>query len=351
MADIGEHISKTSSYYYDKLSRKDHRSYDQNDETKCNASNSNLEGKYSSFKEFCMQLTGIFKNYSYISSSLSNKSIMCLTLNMWMHEQIYNMLKTKDEDDPRKIIDGIRDIWTNYTASTNCDIRVELSKKQDFLENKKLFDYTINYNNIVMHLATESHKCTQEYKDYIDEIQTIYKTQKGIHDSRPDYNYCEVLDNFEKINTQEKLAAVRCTQVQDRANHLVAERSAETYGSPGERGIRGQAGVSGLHMQQGSRGIVDSQEFQGPPTILPQAEDTPSTTPVAAGIPLVGVPVISYLLYKFTPVGSMFGSRARRRNPIGSNMFGGEHYNMEDMYQMGNDDHPMRDHIIGYHPV
>ncbi|SCO66701.1 VIR protein [Plasmodium vivax] len=334
-----ERISMTSSYNYYRLTKEIHRSSDPEDEAKCNALNSYLGDKYSSFKQLCMKLRRILRNYNDISLSNSNKSIKCLTLNMWMHEQIYDLLETNEQNIPRKIIYEIRDIWADYTPFTNCDILEELSKKRDFLENKKLFDYTINYDNIVMHLANKRHRCTQEYKDYIDEIQRIYNTQKGTHISQGNKVQCDILNNFEEINTKEKLEAVKCTKVQDRANNLIEESGEEIDGSPGEPGTPGQTG---------SRGRT---YFQGPSPILPQAEGTSPTKSVTAGISLAGIPVFSYLLYKYTPVRTMFASRARRRNPIGSNMYGGEHYYMEDMYQMGNDIHPMMDNRIGYHPM
>ncbi|KMZ81204.1 variable surface protein Vir27 [Plasmodium vivax India VII] len=298
MADIDKHISETSSFNYYRLTKEIHRSSDPEDEAKCNALNKKLGREYNSFKEFCMQLAGMLKNYRDISLSLSDKSIKCITLNMWMHEKIYDMLKTKEEYYPGKIINEIRDIWTYYTESTNCDIREELSNKYDFLDNKELFDYTINYENIKLHLADKGHKCTKEFKNYIKGIQKIYERQKGKHVSQGDHVYCDILDHFEKVNTPEKLAAVTCTEVQDRANNLVEESGAETSRYPEEPGTPGQTGLYGLQWQRGLRWGMNSQDFQGPSPILPQAEGTSPTKSVTAGISLAGIPVFSYLLYK-----------------------------------------------------
>ncbi|GAB69500.1 CYIR protein [Plasmodium cynomolgi strain B] len=300
--------------------------------------NSKLQNKYSQFRDICQLLAIILKYYNKISLFGLNNSVKCILLNLWMYEQIYDMLKSHNEDDPRKIIDQIRDIWTIYTKSTNCNIREELSTKNCFFDNKKLFDYTINYKNIKSHIANNDYKCTNKYKNYLDEIQEIYKRLKNQPRTEKDRNYCKILKGFEEIHQNGELfLKVPCLQIIE--DVVTPSRINETTVSSAGHSVE----VMVTSVSKGESVIVGprtpiresgSPELQGTQhsTEISEVAEASSTIALTAGIPLIGVAAISYLLYKFTPVGSLLYPQVQKIKSKIQNLIRGRKEVQQDGY-------------------
>ncbi|KMZ93726.1 hypothetical protein PVMG_06036 [Plasmodium vivax Mauritania I] len=297
-------ISLTSSYNYGRFNRIEYRSFDDDDEYQCDVMNSKLENKYSKFKEFCMQLTGNLKQYDKISLIGFDNSVKCTLLNLWMYDQIYDMLKAHDEHDPHKMMGQISDIWTKYSGPTNCVILYELDDKNNFIDNKKLYDYVLNHHYINIHLATKNHVCKKNFKDYLIETEKIYKTLKAQHKTEKGYNYCMILDDFEKIHPKgELLSQLPCVQIIE--NEVTPSRINEPRDSPAgpsreviEPSVStGELGIVGAPAPRTESGTPELQGPQLSPEMSEVAE-APSTIAGTASVSLIGVSAFSYLLYK-----------------------------------------------------
>ncbi|KMZ87227.1 hypothetical protein PVBG_04012 [Plasmodium vivax Brazil I] len=297
-------ISMTSTYYYGRFNIMEYRFSDADDQGQCNRMNSKLGNKYSKFKDFCLQLTGNLKQYNKISLIGLDNSVKCVLLNLWMYEKIYDMLNAHGEYYPHEMIGQIRNIWTKYSEPTNCIILSELDNKSDFIDNKKLYDYVLNHHNIDIHLASKKHVCKRKFKDYLIEIEKIYKTLKAQHRTEEGYNYCKILADFEKIHPEgELLSKLPCLQIIEDA--VTPSRRIEPRGSLTESSAEvmepsvstGEMGIVG---SPSSRRVSWSPELQGPQqsSAMSEVAEAPSNIPATAGISLIGVPVFSYLMYK-----------------------------------------------------
>ncbi|GAB69473.1 CYIR protein [Plasmodium cynomolgi strain B] len=329
-------VSMTASYYniLNNIPYRYPHSYDQ---IQCDGVNSKLQYKYRQFGDFCLHLTAILKNYDKIRL-VGGNSVKCIFLNLWIYEQIYDMPEVHNEDDRQKIMSEIRNFWSIYPKSSNCVIREELSTKQDFLDNKKLFDYTINYRNIEIHIRNEGHKCTKRVKNYLDEIQEIYKRLKAQPRTEKGYNYYNILEDFEKINQYgELLSKFLCPHTINDAD-TPSTRDEERVSSAGpsvelmEPSVStGESVIIGQRISRRESGYPELQGPQHSPEMSEVAE-APLTIALTGGIPFIGVATISYLLYKFTPVGSLLYPRVQKIKNTIQNIIRGRNEVKQDIY-------------------
>ncbi|GAW80432.1 variable surface protein [Plasmodium gonderi] len=335
-----ELIWLSSSYNYRRLNGNAYKSFDDADEIKCEVLHINLGKKYYNFMDFCMKITGILKKFNVLSFTGTIDIDKCTIVNIWMYEQIYNMLKVNSETNASKVINELRNIWNNYSQTIHCDIRSDLGNMDNFTRYKKIYDHAINYESILLHLVSKNYACTKKFKDYLVEIDNIYNTLKGT-ETADDITREKVLQYFGKVHREKKLSPSQCLKVIEEAP--VSSRNVETMSSPKE---------SEEALGHRAKGKSELQE----PSILltteaVQASDKPFNVSSVV-IPLLLIPIISFILYKFTPAKVWLDSLYQKRNQVRSFLYGEDYKDyLENIYEMGNNNHQMKSHEIGYHPV
>ncbi|SBT55973.1 PIR Superfamily Protein [Plasmodium ovale wallikeri] len=294
ITNIDKDISTLSSTYnYDRFS---YRYKSSGDIEICNTMEQSLSN-YQGIKDFCIQLTGVLKEYNNLSFTGPFSNDPCTIINYWMYDYIFNkIIKQDDSKNITPILAKLHDFWAKLINLNTCSIKSYLGVQNNFNDLKNLYDYATNYENIKLHLAEKSLICTENIKKYLHEIHEIYKRAQQKCASSDDY--CTVLEYIHKKYNTQQVLDLKC--ILPFSSHLTP--------GPGKNGERMDARAQGQRVEMEAQ---DNPYSTGMPK-----SDTPSNSPsniiMASAFPIFGIILIFFILYKFTPIGTLLRSKLNK---------------------------------------
>ncbi|SBT31550.1 PIR Superfamily Protein [Plasmodium ovale wallikeri] len=306
----------------------------------CNEVEINLV-KYEEINDFCMNVTGILKNFDKLSFYGSSDIRKCTIVNLWLFDYIVNKII---KDDPSKNITAVLSelfkFWKDIISHSICDIETSLQYKNYLNDIKKLYDYAINYDSLKMYTVGNSYTCSKSVKEYIELINSLYKEVKQKCDSN-EYVDCKLLKDIENYYSTDYLYQVRCDKVKDSDLKGAQREKASSYPSREQ----GHATTHQHHSVSGDGSHSD--EMHNVDTAPPFA-----STIMGILFPMFGIAFISFIFHKFTPLGSWLHTRVLGKLIKNDNMdkeIGIE--SLEDTYNYMDTNYELNEHDIGYHPV
>ncbi|GAB69788.1 hypothetical protein PCYB_005370, partial [Plasmodium cynomolgi strain B] len=235
---------------------------------------------------------------------------LCRYLYYYLGDKIYPLVKNE-----RVFKNIILKIYTeldnNTTYMTVCPKHylIDLNRYEEY---KLLFYYSKDYRDIELETAHPDTTCDKDYKQYIEKYVTIYK--KAHSECYNKYNrnnfYWRYFSELFKDNEHKKLSSFSCKQrdnivvvSEEQKHHEQQEHEAvQSYSQPSVTSIPPQQTATqnadlGVNQQSDFRNFTRSIE-----TI--QMDDTTegghSKSITGSVVPVLGVPFISFLLYRVT---------------------------------------------------
>ncbi|SBT56564.1 PIR Superfamily Protein [Plasmodium ovale wallikeri] len=309
---------------------------------KCDTLIDELE-KYEEIREFCLYLTGILSKFNTkrpFWGLFQNHN--CIIVKYWMFDNLYN--GTIQNNRIHEILGKLIKIWDEYDAK-NCDFIKDVSTKDNFEKMKKLYYYASNYETIQMYINDKQGKCHPKVRKYIDEMDKLYNEVKD-DCKNPISIYCNILNDINSVyTTKDKLSKLNC--IEESLTELPT-RSDVNVG-----GFQARTNSDGGFMSYGTfnHSGEDSEDF----SLGPEASRdsiSPSNTIMASTIPVLGILVAFFTVYKFTPLGTMLHSRLLR-NKITRLHAGDEEPNIyvEDFYEYDESSYSGKQNNIRYLPL
>ncbi|SBT30899.1 PIR Superfamily Protein [Plasmodium ovale wallikeri] len=254
---------------------------------------------YDGIYEFCLRLTGILEEIDKFKELDVYGNDPCNYLNCWIYENLLSK-KLKMLDEKSELIDvKINEYWEKSKLKVLCKFDFYQIDNDKFKKMKKLYDYTLDYNFLEYYIKEYENKCNQQYYDYIteshkiyDEVNTDCMTEK---DSKP---YCVVLDHIHNVYDGNKLKSLTCTVTSPDQLKRLKEKLIQLEELNEEQGDTTDARQKLPTSHLGTTHAISD---------LPQsAESTKyhSSSGIAAAVvlPLLGIIIILFILYKFTPL-------------------------------------------------
>ncbi|SBT54309.1 PIR Superfamily Protein [Plasmodium ovale wallikeri] len=179
-------------------------------------------------------------------------------------------------------------------------------EKDQFKKLKEFYDFSQNYEAIEVITSPSVYECSHEYNNYIVKSYKLYeniKEQCLVDTTTP---YCNIFRNIENNNPKIKNSRLICHNVK-KPIYSEEERSGMQHGLAGDsaQGAEDQlssmrpGGVSSLHASFGH------EDRESSPII--------SSNPTAIVLPVLGLFITFFILYKFTPLGTLIHSHFVRK--------------------------------------
>ncbi|KMZ86075.1 hypothetical protein PVBG_05474 [Plasmodium vivax Brazil I] len=233
--------------------------------------------------------------YNESASSSFDKNI-CDYLYYWLSDIIVTHLKNKSLY--IQILAMLYDVLYNNKGERICN-KIDYKINENGIKKFKLiFDYSQDYNTYMTQLTQDNHKCTENYKDYLQKYVDSYnelKSECGRYDNS--YNYCgnfkTYISNKDPIHLSTWIRKLEVTKEQTKEDSIGDEghiplQPTLTAGP----GTEGQPRLSGAQSDSSSTelGII-AAPLNDPPTHI----TSKSITAVAS---TAGFLVPSFLMYK-----------------------------------------------------
>ncbi|SBT83335.1 PIR protein [Plasmodium ovale] len=272
------------------------------DDAKCDILDEKLEN-YAQIRELCLKFSGILNvfltKHPYVGPF---KNDNCTVVKYWILDNLYN--GTINSNKIPEIFGKFIHISLQYNTN-ECDFAKDFSNKGDFYKKKKLYYYASNYETIKQYINDNQDKCHPTVKKYIDEMDKLYnKVKDDCKNSKS--NYCNILNDINSVyTTEDKLSKLNC--IVEPLTELPTRKDANVGGFQGRANSYGGLMSHGTFNPSGE----DSEDF----SLGPEASRdsiSPSSTIVASTIPVLGILVAFFTVYKFTPFGTMLHSRLLR---------------------------------------
>ncbi|SBT54204.1 PIR Superfamily Protein [Plasmodium ovale wallikeri] len=232
----------------------------------------------------------------------------------WMGEKVYEKVKEiSDFSLNMDIINSLRKRMHENDEEYN-DYFFKI-KKSEFINLKKLYDYSQNYDAIKIKIDAPDYECSREYNNYIVENHDLYNTIKVecVLDTTP---YCKLFTNITKDTLAKKKSILNCYGAKDT-----------------------------IFSEEGRRhGLSD---------LAVETTPTNSGNPTAIILPVLGIFIIFFLLYKFTPLGTWIRTHFVRKKISRWEADVEETIDetLEENYKSEDDNSLVNMHNIGYNPI
>ncbi|SBT73468.1 Plasmodium vivax Vir protein, putative [Plasmodium ovale] len=268
----------------------------------------------------CLRLIGNLEKYDDLTFLDVFPKSTCKYLNLWIYEHLSSIYSNMNEADASSTIQKIIPIWTKFNSKNNCPMEFIsfIGYSQYYKKMKELYDYALNYKYLLLGIDKDKLKCTTEENAYIEESITLYdEVKRDCSTNRSEKDYCVVIDDIHEAYSKGELSTLKCHEIKESLSDL----SEETDFVPGIGGI----------------GSASTQS---------------SSDNVVVGIfPVLGIPLISFVLYKFTPFGTWFKDRLQRNKIFEHNIHeDSSHELSENGFLHSNDESESFMNHIGYLP-
>ncbi|SBT55133.1 PIR Superfamily Protein [Plasmodium ovale wallikeri] len=250
-------------------------------------------------KSICQKLAGNLEVISKSAESPMKNEESCGYLHFWLYHKIDSNFKSHDniKDIAEKIIDGAN-IYNSIISNDNCSIRfsydIDLEK---WIKGKHLHDYFKNVDYIRQTYDSNDNEC-EEYSKYISYIKTLYKNLNSIYYATDIYRYLESYEN-EIYNPQNVISELNCKN-RNSAMHPYTHQPVANLVSVG-------------HGESLSTLTLDDAKSDSIPT------DSNSSSIAGVSVSLVGMFILFFTAYKFTPLGSWIYEKMTRKERIRHN--------------------------------
>ncbi|SBT02593.1 PIR protein [Plasmodium ovale] len=239
---------------------------------------------YGDIYKFCMALrSNLYFFNSWINVSISEKN-QCHYLNSWINNRLINLNFSSEHEKQKEISDLISEYIKEFKIDKKCThIQFSLINKDDYAKMKTLYDYALDSAKI-LHYA-KKFGCTQENKNYIDNIHSIYTQVKRDCNEIDTKPYCVTWKYIKDNYTDKEMSELACKTI---------------YNDPSEIKLgTDQADIDiPESSSEGRNPFGKDAEGGASPT-------TSSSTVVATLLPLLGLILILFILYRFTPLKSL----------------------------------------------
>ncbi|KMZ94963.1 hypothetical protein PVMG_05632 [Plasmodium vivax Mauritania I] len=244
-----------------------------------------LHEDFDGVEDFCMRTTGILNRFDMLKLNTTNDQDKCEIVNYWIYHNLLNKIEMKRYIDPLAILYKISAFRKKIHKSPEgdhkkekCAILIELYDKNIFEKMKILFDYITDYDTIKLNIGKSDFACSEQYKNYINNGVSTYKSIKEECDGdRDKEKYCKLLIDINTKHSDKKLAELQClryksTDVSPPSARVSEKQVLDTYPpAPGED----QPALQG-HTEEFSPGTVQKH---APYVAHLLARDHPSFSP------------------------------------------------------------------------
>ncbi|SBT02427.1 PIR Superfamily Protein [Plasmodium ovale curtisi] len=247
----------------------------------------------------------------------------CKSLNYWLYDSGMKISSDNIVNDitSSNIITKLHDVWNAFNTNKYCDIQYYKIEKTDFYSMKTLYDYARDYVTIKSKIMNSDNKCSEVYHDYIEKGKEAYRDinimcmGENIQEGVPS-QICPEFKYIKKINGDEDLSKLTCKKTE------IIPIQEEEEGDP----------------QLVQQGLGESV-----------SDGTSSSTAMGIIFPFLGITLILFMLYKFTPFGPFLRSYLIKKKLIRYNIDENETFqelpHVQD-YANKNNENDMRN--IGY---
>lgn len=229
--------------------------------------------------KFCISFRSnldIFGSWSIAGLSLTQEE-QCHYLNSWINNRLINLNFSSEHEKQKEISDLISEYIKEFKIDKKCThIQFSLINKDDYAKMKTLYDYALDSAKI-LHYA-KKFGCTQENKNYIDNIHSIYTQVKRDCNEIDTKPYCVTWKYIKDNYTDKEMSELACKTI---------------YNDPSEIKLgTDQADIDiPESSSEGRNPFGKDAEGGASPT-------TSSSTVVATLLPLLGLILILFILYR-----------------------------------------------------
>ncbi|KMZ77195.1 hypothetical protein PVIIG_06345 [Plasmodium vivax India VII] len=248
--------------------------------------------------------------YVYNESKTSNfDDDTCNFLYFWLGNMLFSNLK-----DTKFVSEVIIRLYQRLNENPNqsvCDIPHISMQEKDFQRIKLIFDYSQDYYNYKLDLASYNPPCNGEYRKYLTTYVDNYKhLYKECIEQNQRHSYCTEFLKYYDVTKHGDLYSWKCNLTETLSKAQPSEREAENKERQAQLGLSSGRGGVEQPLQQT---YETAQVYQGIPNPLSPYPKMPeegivSTTPdgtsptiisksVTGAVSVAGALVPSYLLY------------------------------------------------------
>ncbi|SBS98898.1 PIR Superfamily Protein [Plasmodium ovale curtisi] len=293
---------------------------------------------YVGIYDLCMDVTGILNNFnkSRITSLFDNEQ--CTVFNYWMYHHLYNNLtEGNDSRSVSSFIFKLLEYRKDYIKDDKCTIDIKIIFKDHFIKTKMLHDYALDYKTIKSKVESPDAECSKSYNAYIVKHSENYNKVKEECRTNESLPYCAL---YTKI-TEYLLPLRACRQKDSTLRTRHGEVMMDTF--------QGALSEGGHGDEFGRRmGHENSGELHFPLTA--QAHRTSnSSTIMSILFPVLGILFSFFILYRFTPAGSLLNTYLLKKKKFRTHVDEEETEHMlENTYEYVNRNMGYDTHHIGY---
>ncbi|SBS82467.1 PIR Superfamily Protein [Plasmodium ovale curtisi] len=260
----------------------------------------------------------------------------------WMGDKVNQIVHNiSDFADIIKIVNSLK----KHVHPKNEEYNKDLFKiaKDQLINLKKFYDFSQNHKAIEVITSPSDYECNDEYNNYTLQSYKLYEYIEREFLVDTTTPYCNIFRNIEKNNPKVKSTRLICHHIKKpvsseegrfKIKHGLEDESSrrnDEQGSP-----MGPRGVSSLH------GSSESQDKETSPTN--------SSNPTAIILPIFGLLCIFFILYKFTPLGTLIHDHFLKRK---INQWNEETVDesFAEKYKPQDENSLVNIHNIGYNPI
>ncbi|SBT01981.1 PIR Superfamily Protein [Plasmodium ovale curtisi] len=281
----------------------------------------------------CLRLIGNLEKYDDLTFLDVFPKSTCKYFNLWMYEHFSSIYSNLKGAEATSTIQKIISIWNSYKLKDECTKDfISFIGYTNYKKMKELYDYVLNYKYLLLGTDKDNLKCTTEENAYIKDSISLYEEVKqDCRTDREEKQYCVVIDDIDQVYSKGELSTLNCHEIKDTLSNLSQETESETDFEVNS--LRAQEPVPGIG------GIGSDTTYA-------------SSDNVVAGIfPVLGIPLISFILYKFTPFGTWFKDRLQRNKIFEHNIHEDSSHGLsENGFLHSNDESESFINHIGYLP-
>ncbi|SBS93511.1 PIR Superfamily Protein [Plasmodium ovale curtisi] len=260
-----------------------------------------IEPSNNTIKGLCGKIAGNLKKISQSKESKKENDEICGYLNFWLYDNIDRNFKGYGNVEyiTQEILSGAIN-FNNSISNKNCSIRFSVDDKlKNWIEGKILLDYFKNFAYINNTQAFKDNKC-EAYNNYISHINTLYKNFKDIY--YYSYNICRYLISYisDKYNPAKLISRLECKNDKPTMNSHI-HQSADLGGTMEQADY-----VPGLEREDEQSGITSNHSN--------------SSSIVGSSVSLIGMFILFFTTYEFTPLGSWIYGKISKKEKIQNNI-------------------------------
>ncbi|SBT57391.1 PIR Superfamily Protein [Plasmodium ovale wallikeri] len=279
---------------------------------------------YDIFDEFCIPINEQFSKYDWfpkicknLSSYLPNRNINsldmekdhCIDLSYSLHDTVIKKVE-QDEKEYKRIISSLEDVWKKTIATTSkkkCPPETFNLSIEDMKIRIKIYNYLNAYKKFSQAFGKSNDPCKTTYCGVIDDASKLYK---GIHSNcskQKSEQICpQIFRDFLNKDPITLTFSLKCKQGDE------LDRFTQEHGI-----------ITGRQKDAEDRSVlisrIDTEEKSLPPPDVVYGLEEPNNGFLVA-FPICAIPLIFFILHRYTPFGSMISKQIGKLKGIGTKL-------------------------------